>query len=267
MQDPAVQDEVLANRIERFGRLIEPALTKRMGMLETIRDADNKGLKIIPNREIELYLSNGRRPSGATGKVWTGTLLIFEECGRHFRDKIEFSIGMFEPEMIVFDVPKRYQGQIGCLTCEHPDFRLSEISDKKYTIYVPESRLHLLSRFPVSEGLYLCDEFFRLPEGDTARKNGVGQKKTYYLSISPSAFIGLLARDFENMKNMHSTDWADDEMSSLVRVSMTPNNYISHIIAMMNDGASPRMRKFISEWLAEDKCLRNGLKKAGIGLD
>lgn len=261
-----MQDEVLANRIERFSRLIEPTLVMKKGMLETIRDADSKGLKIIPNRDIKPFLSNGCRPSGATGKVRTGTLLILEGCGRPLPDRIEFSIGMFESDTIIFEVPKRFQGQSGCLTCEHPDFRLSEISEKTYTFYVPESRLHLLSRFPVNEGIFMCDGFFALPEGNAVKNKGVWQENAYYLSVRPSAFIGLLARDFDNPKNIYTTDQAVDEMLSLVRVSITPNNYISHVVSMMKDGTNPRIEEFVSEWLAEDKGLGKGLEEAGIRL-
>jgi hypothetical protein len=258
-----LQDEALTSRISQFSLLLEPKLLPKASMIETIKKADENGLSLLSNREMDRMLVNGGLPVKAFGKIRTGTLLIFEECGRPFKDKVEYFIGLVDHDTLLFEVPKQYQGKTGCFVCEHPYFRLSEISQRKFRVDIPMSKLHHMARYSGKEGLFEIDGFFRIPVGERIKPNGE-KKDLRFHSVRPSSFIGLLARDVDDPRRLHTTETADEEMQSLVRVSINPGNYVSQVVSMMKNGANEKMRGFVLDWAKEDKRLAKAILGAGI---
>jgi hypothetical protein len=254
-----ISPDALQRNIQELSAMLKPRLVGKKSMIETIMDADTGGLQILPNRDVDALISRKKR--GATGLVWTGTLLIFGEGGKPLRDKVECSHGMYDPDSVTFNVPVEYQGmEGGCLVAEHPHFRLTRTHGNGYVLDVPKNRLQRVGKFPAREGHFEFEHFFGLPVGQGAPEG----KNTRFLQFRPWPFVGLAARSYNKTQEIYTSDPPVNKMAALVRPAITPHDYTSHVVEILRNGAERSIAAFAERWAKEDPALRDAMRKAGI---
>ena len=236
-----------------------------MGMIETIQTTAKEGKRLITNREFDDESKLIRNMNGTTC-YRTGTLVIFEEGGRAFRDKLEYAGGIFGSETINVQIPKKYRGKHGGLIAIHPYFSINGNGDGINNLKVDEKHLHLLSKFAVKNGTFSKEMVFGLPVEDEQGNEEISHH------MKQCAFIGLSVRSTKNPNTIYTSELPDvfdpsfKQIEALVKPIITNENYISHVVSMMKNGACERMRVFVLDWAKEDKRLAKGIINAGIDI-
>jgi len=239
------------------------AWNKQMGMIETIQTTAKEGKRLVTNREFDDDSKSITNGNGTT-IFRTGTLVIFEEGGRAFRDRLEYVGGIFGSETISVQIPEKYRGRNGCLVAIHPYFSIIGNGNGINYVDMDESHLHLISQFAVRSGTFSKEMVFGLPvEGES------GKEKIFH-HMKQCAFIGLVVRSRKNLKTVYTSELPDAfdpsfrQIGALVKPIITIENYVEHVISLMKNGASEQMREFVMGWAKEDERLASGIQDAGI---
>lgn len=248
-----ISPDALTRNIHEFSRMLKPELwTRRMGMIETIQAADSQGMEILPNLEVDRIIRSGGWDRNI-GFVWTGTLIIFEEAGIPFRERIESAVGMVEARSINLDTFAWHRGlEGGCLAVHHPHFRLHRSGENRFELNVPHEALHYLKDFPVREGRFPVERFFGLPV-DKAGGD-------VYMILRPRSHIGLVARSMLDPKMLFTSDLPSEEMAAFVRPAINPMNYVNVVARIVRNGAGRGAIEFAHHWAKEDPDLAKRLR-------
>ena len=284
----------LKERIAEFARMFEKNhIRKPMNMIETLMLSRQEGNTIISSREFD-FLPDAVNEATGSIKMWTGTLIVIQREGRQFGEQITTSSDLYNPFNLHFTVPKEHRDKTGgCMVLEHPDFEFLLVGSDTYQVIPMNGIPQYVPGFPVGGGVFRFEREFGLPIGEKTtemdiqtfmktRKKPVDAKyadwkalveaefeaersKTRILSTEYGAYIGLVVRDLNGRRSIHTSVRPSEKLRSFVHVSITPENYIEHIVArLQTPGGDQDIKRFIYDWMGSDPVLAAGINRARL---
>ena len=207
---------------------------KDLNFFEAVEIAKKEGTLIVPNDiHDRILMETGDidfLKQLYKGLIWTGTIIIYEEPNRKFKDKVVFEWKHNKVKYsISFTVPEQFRGKTNCaLVAEHPhfeiqriskdvvfgdsntsmivnakhsrhrdrrsrDFELVNLGNNNYELKVIDERnIHLIERFPkVTYGWHEYNKF-RIPVGEVVAYRE--DNTIRHLWRSSDKYIGPLVR-------------------------------------------------------------------------
>jgi hypothetical protein len=165
---------------------------KELDLFQALALAKKEKKLMVPNDVIDRILNDTDTELSAR----TGTMVIYQEPGKPFGEKVVYMWGNEKDGTISFIIPENFRGKMNCvLVAEYPDFDVVGSADA-YELKIQDvSRLHLLENFPAKrEEWYDYDERFGIPVGKPKRESN----ERRYLNRTES-YIGPVVRDFDGI--------------------------------------------------------------------
>jgi len=284
----------LKERIAEFARMFEKKnIRKPMNMIDTLMLSRQEGNTIISSREFD-FLPDAVNEATGSIKMWTGTLIVIQREGRQFGEQITTSSDTYNPFNLHFTVPKEHRDKTGgCMVLEHPDFEFLLVGLDTYQVIPMNGIPQYVPGFPVGGGVFRFEREFGLPIGEktteldiqtfmASRKKPVDAKyadwkvlveaefeaersKTRILSTEYGAYVGLVVRDLNGRRSIHTSVRPSEKLRSFVRASITPENYVEHVVERLkNVGDDLKMKGYLFDWIGADPTLAAGVNRSRL---
>jgi len=87
------------------------------------------------------------------------------------------------------------------------------------------------------------------------------------LTTRYGAHVCLAVRDLSDGRAIHISVPASERLQSFVRASITPENYVQHVVARLEqDGKNRELKRFVYDWMSTDPALAKEVNRGILSI-
>ncbi len=186
-------------------------------MEEALRKADDAGLVIASNRRLSKALIGSKEHQSIDDAFvcWSGPMTAYDKPDEKLGKEIIYTDSKTGTRYI-FPVPEEYQGKENVvLVAEHPKFSL--VTEGNDWI-VQAAEVDAVERFPASNGWYLGDPRYDIPQGNGVYEGNDDARHLWRMERR----VGLVVRG--------SYYWSINRLWSCVFLDLRPSNALGVVV-------------------------------------